>query len=210
MKRGIFVTLEGIDGCGKSTQALILKKFFEEKGFEVLLTREPGGSNIGPSVRKILFNEEMNPVSEFLLFAADRKQHVDTVIRPALKAGKVVISDRFLDSSVAYQGYGRGVSLDFISHVHAFILNGTLPDLTVLFDVPPETGLGRIDISDRIERAGIEFLAAVRKGYLEIAKKEKRFVIINGEASKEEVAKEMIKEISRRILRKNRDRGYEL
>ncbi|MCD6427576.1 MAG: dTMP kinase [Caldisericaceae bacterium] len=200
MKKGIFITLEGIDGCGKTTQAKLLKKFFEEKGFKVVLTREPGGSSIGPEVRNILLNKNMNPVSEFLLFASDRKEHIKGLIKPALERGEVVISDRFCDSSVAYQGYGRGVSLDFINYVHNFILEGLLPDITLLFDVSPEVGLKRIHVSDRIEGEGAEFLKKVRNGYLEIAKREKRFAIINGEKSKDKVYKDMVSEILGRGL----------
>ena len=207
MKKGIFITLEGIDGCGKTTQAKALKSFLEEKGFEVLLTREPGGSSIGPEIRNILLNKDMNPVSEFLLFASDRKEHVKGLIKPALNEGKVVISDRFCDSSLAYQGYGRGVSQDFINYVHNFILEGLLPDITLLFDVSPEVGLKRIRVSDRIEREGLKFLEKVRKGYLEIAEKEERFVIINGERRMEEVEKEMLDKVSRLVFDKNLNRG---
>ncbi len=207
MKKGIFITLEGIDGCGKTTQAKALKSFLEEKGFEVLLTREPGGSSIGPEIRNILLNKDMNPVSEFLLFASDRKEHVKGLIKPALDEGKVVISDRFCDSSLAYQGYGRGVSQDFINYVHNFILEGLLPDITLLFDVSPEVGLKRIRVSDRIEREGLKFLEKVRKGYLEIAEKEERFVIINGERRMEEVEKEMLDKVSRLVFDKNLNRG---
>ncbi len=207
MKKGIFITLEGIDGCGKTTQAKALKSFLEEKGFEVLLTREPGGSSIGPEIRNILLNKDMNPVSEFLLFASDRKEHVKGLIKPALDEGKVVISDRFCDSSLAYQGYGRGVSQDFLNSVHNFLLEGLLPDITLLFDVSPEVGLKRIRVSDRIEREGLKFLEKVRKGYLEIAEKEERFVIINGERRMEEVEKEMLDKVSRLVFDKNLNRG---
>ncbi len=210
MRKGIFITLEGIDGCGKTTQARALRSFFERKGYSVILTREPGGSSIGPQVREILLHRDMNAVSEFLLFAADRKQHVDGLIKPALSKGKIVISDRFCDSSLAYQGYGRGVSIEFINRVHEFILNGLLPDITLLFDVSPEVGMKRIRVSDRIEREGIQFLEKVRKGYLEIAKKEKRFVIINGEKAENEVEKEMLKKISQLLFDKSSNWGIEI
>ncbi len=203
MGKGIFITLEGIDGCGKTTQAKILKKFFEKKGFEVVLTREPGGSSIGPEIRNILLSRNMDPVSEFLLFASDRREHIKGLIKPALDNGKIVISDRFCDSSIAYQGYGRGVPLDFINYIHRFILEGVLPDITLLFDVSPETGLKRIRVSDRIEREGIAFLEKVRNGYLEIAEKEKRFVIIDGEKAISEVEKEMLRKVIQFVFDKN-------
>ena len=200
MGKGIFITVEGIDGSGKTTQALKIKKFFESKDKKVIFTKEPGGTKLGMRIREILLNENMNPMSEFLLFASDRKEHVENLILPSLKSGYVVISDRFHDSSVAYQGFGRGVSLDFIEYVHNKVLGGVLPDLTFIFDLPPSRGLKRLHSKDRIERAGIEFLTRVRNGYLSIAKTSDRFVVINANRDKEIVWKDVEKEILKRRL----------
>jgi len=200
MSRGIFITVEGIDGSGKTTQALRIKEFFESKGRKVIFTKEPGGTKLGKRIREILLHDDMNPVSEFLLFASDRMEHVQNLIAPSLKSGYVVISDRFHDSSVAYQGFGRGVSLDFIEYVHSKVLCGVVPDLTFIFDLAPSNGLGRLHSRDRIERAGIGFLTRVRKGYLSIAKTSKRFVVIDASRDKEIVWKEVEKEILKRGL----------
>jgi dTMP kinase len=193
MRKGILITMEGIDGSGKTTQARFLKNYFEKKGFNAVFTKEPGGTLLGKRVREILLTEEMNPVSEFLLFASDRREHVEKVILPALNAGNIIISDRFHDSSVAYQGYGRGVSLDFINYVHRKILENLLPDITFIVDVPPVIGLGRLGKTDRIERSGINFLKKVREGYLEMASKERRFFVVDGTKEKETVHKEIVK-----------------
>ncbi len=203
MNNGIFVTIEGIDGSGKTTQARFLKEYFEDEGLDVVFTKEPGGTLLGKRIRKILLTEEMNPTSEFLLFASDRREHIQKLILPSLKAGKVVISDRFHDSSVAYQGYGRGVSLDFINCVHREILGSLLPDITILVDVFPQVGLSRLRDIDRIERAGLKFQEKVRNGYLKLAKQNQRFFIVDGIGTKENVRDEII-----RIVRDWRD-NYE-
>jgi len=177
----MFITFEGIDGAGKSTQASLLKKELEHLKYKVFLTREPGGSKTGEKIREILVTDNLDPISEFLLFASDRRMHVHDVIKPKLQEGFIVISDRFIDSSVAYQGYGRGVSIDFINDVHNFILEGVVPDLTFLIDITPATSFARLKDIDRIEKMGVEFLKIVREGYLTLAEKEKRFIVIDGE-----------------------------
>ncbi|MGC8721667.1 MAG: dTMP kinase [Caldisericaceae bacterium] len=184
--REMFITIEGIDGCGKSTQAVLLKKAVEETGVKVLLTREPGGSSIGELIRNALLTKVMSNTTEFLLFAADRNEHIEGLILPALQSGTIVISDRFTDSSVAYQGYGRGVDIDFIKSVHNFITKGLYPDLTILIDVPPEISFERRKVTslDRIEKEGVSFLKTVRDGYIKIASEEKeRFAIVDGRES---------------------------
>ena len=203
MNRGIFITIEGIDGSGKTTQARFLKEYFENEGLETVFTKEPGGTPLGKRIREILLTEDMNPTSEFLLFASDRKEHIQKLILPSLKAGKVVISDWFYDSSVAYQGYGRGVSLDFINYVHKEILGNLLPDITILVDVFPQVGLSRLKGTDRIERAGIKFQEKVRNGYFKLAEQRQRFFIVNGMETKEVVHNEII-----RVVQDWRD-GYE-
>jgi dTMP kinase len=190
--REMFITIEGIDGCGKSTQALILKeKIAIRCGVGVVLTGEPGGTTVGSIVREVLLNKDMDNVTEFLLFAADRNEHIKSLIRPSINNGIIVISDRFLDSSVAYQGFGRGVSFDFINYVHSFITQGLKPDLTFIVDLEPEVGLRRLKKTDRIENGGLEFLRRVREGYIELSKRDRRFVVIKGEMDLDIVSDEI-------------------
>lgn len=190
----MFITFEGIDGCGKSTQAKLLYEAIKENNIPVILTREPGeGAEVGEIIREMLLNVDMDITTEFLLFASDRNEHFIKVIMPNLNSGKIVISDRFADSSVAYQGFGRGISVEFINFVHDYITSFKKPDLTFLIDINPLVGLNRLKKYDRIERSGIEFLEKVRSGYYEIAKKEKRFVIVNGERDIEVIHKEVWK-----------------
>lgn len=205
MRQGFFITVEGIDGSGKTTQAKLLKKYLESEGFEVVLTKEPGGTPLGSHIRKILLTQDMNPLSEFLLFASDRAEHVKNLILPSLKQGKVVISDRFSDSSLAYQGYGRGVSIEFINFVHSKVLSGISPDLTVLVDIPPKVGLKRLHNPDRIENGGFDFLKRVRNGYLNMAKQNKRFVVLDGTKDKEYIHMRILDAV-KELIRDWRDR----
>lgn len=176
MKSGYFITFEGPDGAGKTT---VINKLVDllNLGDEVLLTREPGGSKIAEKIREIILdpkNEEMDDKTEALLYAAARAQHLEEVINPALKAGKLVISDRYLDSSLAYQGMGRGLGIDAVYQINQFATDGLLPDLTILLDLKPEEGLKRIGkyrSEDRLELAGLEFHQKVYTGYQEVAKK---------------------------------------
>jgi dTMP kinase len=179
----MLITFEGIDGSGKSTQAKLLAENLTKLGFNVVLTKEPGGTEFGSYIRNILLTVEMDPVSEFLLFASDRKTHVKEIIKPSLEKGFVVISDRYHDSSVAYQGYGRGVSLEFIKYVHDFILDGYIPNLTILVDIDENTSFLRIKDKDRIEKLGTDFLKKVRFGYLEMAYNNERFFTVDGSKS---------------------------
>ncbi len=176
MTKGVFLTFEGIEGCGKTTQARLLKQFLEEKGFEVVLTREPGGSRIGEKIRSILLdpqNERMEPLVELLLYEASRSQHVGEVIRPHLVDGKFVISDRFYDASTAYQGYGRGIDVENVKRLNLIATGGLRPDLTIVLDLPVAEGLKRLGQSlDRIEREAIDFHERVRRGYISIAEDE--------------------------------------
>lgn len=181
----MFITFEGPDGCGKSTQSRLLAAKLEAMGYEVVLTREPGGTDIGRKIRQIILShtsEGMSPVAEALLYAADRAQHVYESVMPALKAGAIVISDRFVDSSFAYQAVALNVGVDEVRTANDIATGGLKPDLTILLDVDPETGICRVKRAkakgspepgiDRIEARDLEYHARVRKAYLDMAAKE--------------------------------------
>lgn len=174
MKNGFFISMEGPDGAGKSTQIAEIEKYFLNLGKEVLITREPGGTRIGEKIRALILdveNKEMTPMTELMLYAAARAEHVAEVIKPAITAGKVVICDRYIDSSMAYQGYGRGLK-EAVKAINSYGMEGVLPDLTFLIRLSPEIGLSRIEKSshDRMEREDIDFHKAVFLGYLDIEK----------------------------------------
>ncbi|MBI5970471.1 MAG: dTMP kinase [Deltaproteobacteria bacterium] len=187
-----FITFEGVEGCGKSTQVELLKGYLEKKGFKVLLVREPGGTRLGEKVRAILLNSEgdgMAPLTELFLYEACRAELVEKVIAPALKRGVFVICDRFVDSTVAYQGFGRGLKTD-IPLLNKLASNGLTPDVTFLLDLDPEIGLKRARkrISktalkeDRFEKESLDFHKRVRKGFLKIAADTpKRVRVISGD-----------------------------
>lgn len=169
MKSGIFITMEGPDGSGKSTQIQAIKKFFEQRGEKTIITREPGGTPISEKIRELLLdraNSEMDSMAEALLYAAGRAQHVTEVIKPALEQGIHVICDRFVDSSIAYQGYGRELG-DCVAVINAYAIRDCMPDITFLMKLNPEIGKSRIDSEkqDRIESEKIEFHNRVFKGY---------------------------------------------
>lgn len=181
----MFITFEGPDGCGKSTQSRLMAEKLEAVGYRVVYTREPGGTDIGRKIRQIVLsntNEGMSPVAEALLYAADRAQHVFETIGPALKAGYIVVSDRFVDSSFAYQAVALNVGMDEVKSANDIATGGLKPDLTILLDVDPETGIFRVKRSkskgsseaqvDRIEARDLEYHGRVRKAYLDMAAKE--------------------------------------
>lgn len=193
---GLFISFEGIDGVGKSTQADALEEFVRERGREVVRSLEPGGTELGQEIRHLLLHRkgDVSPRSEALLYAADRAHHVATKIRPALEAGKVVIVDRYLDSSVAYQGAGRELETKEVRDLSLWATNGLLPDVTVLLDLDPAVARDRRDQTgtepDRLEREKIEFFSAVRKCYLELAANEPdRFLVIDATLSQDEIQK---------------------
>ena len=186
-----FITFEGMEGCGKSTQAKLLARAI---GPDAVLTQEPGGTAIGRAIRQLLLdpaNRAMSAEAEVLLFFADRAQHVAEVIRPALAAGKIVISTRYIDTSLAYQGYGRGLDLDRIRSVAVLATGGLRPDLTLFFDLPLEVGLARVvrrGGRDRLESEVREFHERVRNGYLELAAAEPdRWIRIDASGSEADV-----------------------
>lgn len=208
MKRGVFISFEGIEGSGKSTQAKLLKEFLINSGYDVLLTAEPGGTRIGEEIRRLILsldNKNMLPLTELLLYNASRIQHIEEIILPSLKIGFVVITDRFTDSTIAYQGYGRKISIDLIIEVDRLINNSLRPDLTILLDLDPKEGLKRnerLNKKDRLELEDLEFHERVRRGYLEIASKEPdRIKVINASESIEVVHSE-VKNIVKEFLRK--------
>jgi dTMP kinase len=194
----LFISFEGIDGVGKSTQADALEEFVRAQGREVVRSLEPGGTELGQEIRHLLLHRkgDVAPRAEALLYAADRAHHVATKICPALEAGKVVIVDRYLDSSVAYQGAGRELETKEVRDLSLWATNGLLPDLTVLLDLDPEAARSRRDQTgtepDRLEREKIEFFAAVRAGYLELAKAEpNRFLVVDATATREEIQQQI-------------------
>jgi len=202
-RQGLFITLEGGEGSGKSSQTQALKTLLEDAGQSVTVTREPAGCPLGQRVAELLSDPslELDPRSELFLFVAARAQHVAEVIRPALERGEVVICDRFGDSSVAYQGYGRGLGPDDVRLANRMATQGLVPDLTVLLDVPVETGLARQelalssskggeDVPDRIGQEAAEFHERVRQGYLAMAAEEpERFLVVDGTLPAEEVTR---------------------
>lgn len=191
MQKGLFITFEGADGSGKTTQLNNIKSFLEQKGFDVVITREPGALDIGQKIRNILLHHEgvVADRCEMFLFLADRAQHVETFIKPAIEQGKIVLCDRHIDSTIAYQGYGRGQDIDLLKKLNDIAVNGLTPDLTLLFDVSTETAQNRVgNEKDRMESAGIEFHKKVRNGYLELQKQHpERIKIVNANNSIAEV-----------------------
>lgn len=201
MTKGLFITFEGGDGCGKTTQIKLLDEYLKNKGYKTLLTREPGSKGLGEKVREILLNYDgdVSPVCESFLFLADRAQNVDCLIKPALNEGTIVICDRHTDSSVAYQGYGRGLDIDRIKKLNSIATSGLSPDLTIVLDVDVETSQKRVGAEkDRMESAGIEFFERVRQGYLEIAKQEpERVKVVDSTKTIEEIHQEILELIGR-------------
>ena len=197
MKKGLFITLEGADGCGKTTQLNLLKEYLTSKGYEIVVTREPGGKGLGEKLREILLNYdgEVSDRCEAFLYLADRAQNIDTIIKPAINSGKIVLCDRHTDSSVAYQGYGREQNIDNINMLNELAVNGVHPDLTIVFDIDTETSMARVGAEkDRLESAGIEFHKRVRNGYLEIAKKNsQRIKVVDASQTIEDVQRDVIK-----------------
>ena len=191
MRRGYFITLEGADGCGKTTQSRLLQEYLEQQGYEVVWTREPGSIGLGQRIRELLlyYDGEVAPRCEAFLFLADRSQNIEHVIKPAVAEGKIVICDRHTDSTIAYQGYGRGENIEELTYLNNLATAGMKPDLTIVFDVSTEVAQLRVgDEKDRMESAGIEFHKKVRFGYLELAKTEpERIKVVNADNSIEQV-----------------------
>ena len=208
-----FITFEGIEGCGKTTQISLLKDFLEKRNYSVVITREPGGTQIGDKIRKILLdsqNADIDIRTELLLYQASRAQHVKNIIKPALERECIVLCDRFTDATSVYQGYVQGISKELIESLNQFTTDNLIPDLTVLIDCPVEIGLKRTkgrfktanqEISEnRFEEKGVSFHQMVRMGYLQIAEKNSnRFYIVDGREDPSAVHREIRTAVIKKI-----------
>lgn len=197
--RGRFITFEGIDGAGKTTQIDRLEHFLRSNEIEVVRTREPGGTPLGEKIRGLLLGDDMGVTAETLLFFAGRAEHVERVIRPALERGAWVLSDRFADATYAYQAGGKGVPGERVEALEEWTLAGFAPDRTILFDLPPAVAEGRRagrEASDRFERENRDFFDRVRDAYLERAKNDpERFVVVDASADPDAIAETLLKEV---------------
>jgi len=208
MKRGRFVSFEGIEGCGKTTQIAVLSKLLTERGVAHSVTREPGGTAVGEGIRRILLNSEtihLTPAAELLLFYASRSQNILEKIEPALAQGEFVICDRFYHASMAYQGYGRGISVDFIDRLTDLVCGTCRPDVTILLDIDPESGLRRARARNsnsaidegRFEAEDVVFFTRIRDGYLELARREpERVRVIDARRTIEDVHSDILKALA--------------
>ena len=200
MSKGLFITFEGADGCGKTTQLNLLREYLQNNNFDVLVTREPGAKGLGEKLRDILLNYdgEVSSRCESFLFLADRAQHIDTIVKPALKKGQIILCDRHTDSTVAYQGYGRGIDIDQINKLNNIATDGLKPDLTFVFDIDITTSMLRVgNEKDRMESAGNDFFNRVRNGYLKIAKNEpERVKVIDAKKPIDKVFESVLKEFN--------------
>ena len=194
MDKGLFITFEGIDGCGKSSQITRLAGYFDGNNIPYLLLREPGGTVVGEKIRNVLLdkkNDNMNPICELLLFEAARAQIVDEVIRPNIDKGTIVICDRFFDSTYAYQGHARGLGSEMVKSLNLIATAGLEPAITFLFDLDPAVALERRGVrgeaDDRLEALGMAFQASVREGYLDLASKTDRIVTVDASKTREEI-----------------------
>ena len=209
MDSGKLITFEGLDGCGKSTQLEKATDWLNAQGYSVLKTRQPGGTIIGQQIRSILLNpehEELQPESELLLYLADRIQHLQELILPAKTAGKIVLCDRFHDSTIAYQGYGRGLNLNSIESIVAHCIKPYTPDLTILLNISPETVASRLERrqehaeKDRLDLEALSFFKRVAQGFKELAVTEPdRFICINGEQEIKDIHLQIVNILQQRL-----------
>ena len=207
MKTGKFITIEGCDGCGKSTQTERLKEYFDEHGFAYVSTREPGGGKISEAIRELILdgkNAEMTDECEALLYAAARVQHLSDTVAPALEAGKIVLCDRYVDSSFAYQAEGRGLGDKFVASINAYAIERFTPDATIFIDLPPREAFLRkhgADKNDRMELAGEAFHERVYRGFLKQAREIKaRFIVVDGRKSKDEKFSDILAALKQRKI----------
>jgi dTMP kinase len=200
---GLFITIEGGDGTGKSTQSALIGEWFTAQGREVVFTREPGGTDLGNELREIVLHSRghIAPRAEALLYAADRAHHIATVVRPALERGAVVIQDRYLDSSVAYQGAGRVLDPDEVRHLSMWATEGLVPDVTIVLDLDPSVGRERLDAAnkqfDRLEAEALEFHTRVRDAYLSMAAVEpERFLVVDATLDRDAIRDAIVARLS--------------
>jgi len=204
---GKFITFEGIDGSGKTTQINLLEEKLSQQGISTLILREPGGTKLSEIIRGILLDREninLSPSAESLLFVAARAQLMAEKIKPSLERNQFVICDRYADSTIAYQGYGRGLNVKYLEELNKFATDSIQPDITIILDVDPEKAAIRMasDVSDRLESTGIHFFLRVRKGYYEIARRyPQRCVIIDGSRPESEVFELVLKEVNNKLLK---------
>ena len=203
--KGIFISIEGMDGSGKTTMTNKIVEYLESKGYEVLRTREPGGTVVSEKIRSIIIKNEMLPMTEFLLFAASRYEHTETVIKPALEAGKIVVCERYTDSSIAYQGYGRNLTEGPIREISKIFLNGFKPDHTFFFNVPYEMSRQRTgsrgEARDRFENEHKEFFCAAQRGFMSCLMEDRdRFIYISGNKPLDVVWKSVRSNLDTRVL----------
>ncbi len=207
-KKGIFITFEGPEGSGKSTQAKLIYDFLIKRGYKVIHTREPGGTGVAEAIRQILLNPKysVSPMTELLLYEASRHQHTQDVITPAIKSGKVVICERYTDATLAYQGYGRGIDLKTIEFLNKMATENLKPDLTLYLDIPSGRGLVKArkklyySNGDRIENESMKFHGKVRRGYLKIAKKNpERIKVVKVQSDIDFTNKKILKIIMRKV-----------
>jgi len=216
MKKGLFITFEGLEGCGKTTQAKMLYNLFNKQGIPSIFTKEPGGTRIGQKIRKILLdqkNDGMDYKAEMLLFLASRAENVRLIILPALEEGKIVISDRFYDSTTAYQGYGRGIDLKTIKNLNTLVVGRAIPDITFFLDIEPQEGLKRSTAFSHSREIRFEeefmnkkiiggklFLERVRDGYYQLSREEaERIKVINANRDRKEIFEDIIKIVNKKI-----------
>ena len=209
----MFITLEGIEGCGKTTQIGYIESYLRRRGIACTITREPGGTRCGEKIRSILLDPQtsgLTPLAELLLYFADRAEHLDAVVRPALARGHVVVSDRYVDATLVYQGYARGLDVDLIETLHSRLFANLLPDMTLLLDLDPEIGLARAwkgigngereSNQSRFEEEDLSFHRAVREGYLDRAEKDPdRFQVIDASATETEVRDRILSILERKL-----------
>ncbi len=203
----MFISICGVEGAGKTTQIRHITDFLESTGLKFVMTREPGGTEIGMKIRNILLdpkNGNLTPKAELFLYAADRIQHIEQLILPALNEGKIVVTDRFADSTTVYQGYARGIDLELVEKINELVLNGLKPDITILLDISPAVGLARVkdqlhfgeraESESRFEREELAFHEKIRQGFLTLAQKEmKRFRIIDADRDPGKVTEDVIR-----------------
>jgi dTMP kinase len=219
---GRFITVEGVDGSGKSTQITMLKDYLQKEGYDIVVTHEPGGTEIGEQIRKIILDSaytQMTALTEVFLYAAARAQHIEEIILPALKSGRLVLCSRFFDSTVAYQGYGGGLDLAVLADINRIVSGSLVPDLTIIFDLDPEKGLERVSMrnisadeqnenKDRMEQKQLDFHKRVRDGFLALASQNpQRIRIVDAIGNKDEVFERTRKVIDDFILRSVRKEG---